>query len=422
MKRTLLSLMRPVALTAALCAGLFPSHAAAERRTPAPKKVDDPFLNGPPFSFGQLIKLVAQDAIPLHRRKEAVLSRGIEPSITPDQIEKLKAAGASEEMLKAIRSKVKPVVAVVPPPVKKDPVGGVLMTCAPVDCQISLNGTALGSTQDHRLEVGKLHPGKWVVDFSAKGYIGHQSAVVVEADKTIPVAVTLEPNRQTLEEYGGLALKAVIGALAGQDGMDALATVQATGSLTIWSREGSSVRWTMLMRNNPDRALFQAKAGSILHEVAFVGTEFKASKNLKGQDAFDLPTDFGFIRDYQLAAILTKISDPQYKKTANHPVPSADEEYPLVADNGTEKIALGLDHDLRPQRIRITTSTGVGSGIITYGDYFKAEKAFYPKSVQIKPDGWAHGIEVHFDSVDLGAKLNANDFKLRGKALMTVAN
>ena len=60
--------------------------------------------------------------------------------------------------------------------------------------------------------------------------------------------------------------------------------------------------------------------------------------------------------------------------------------------------------------------------MITYADYFKGEHAFYPKSVQIKPDGWAHGIEVHFDSVDVGAKLNANDFKLRGKPLMTVAN
>lgn len=420
--RTMWSLMRPAALVAALCAGLLTGHAAAERRAPAPKKVDDPFLNGPPFTYEQLIKLVGQEAIPMHRRKEAILSRGIDQTITVDQIERLKVAGASEDMLKAIRSKAKPVVAVAPPPVKKDPVGAIVLTCAPVDCEVHLNGTSLGSTQEGRMEVNKLHPGKWVVDLGAKGYIGRQSAVVVEADRTLPVAVTLEPNRQTLEEYGAQALKEVIRAVTGPDGMEALTTVQATGSLTIWSREGSSVRWTMLMRNNPDRALFQAKAGSILHEVAFVGTEFKASKNLKGQDAFDLPTDFGFIRDYQLAAILTKISDPQYKKTANHPVPSADEEYPLVADNGTEKIALGLDHDLRPQRIRITTSTGVGSGIITYGDYFKAEKAFYPKSVQIKPDGWAHGIEVHFDSVDLGAKLNANDFKLRGKALMTVAN
>jgi hypothetical protein len=396
---------------------------AADPKSPSAnsKKAEDSFINGAPLTFEQVLKIASQDAIPLHRRKEAILNRGIDFPLTPEQADKLKAAGASEEILKAIRSKVKAAVAVVAPPPKKDPMGTVALTCAPAECDISLDGTPVGTTKDGRLELIKK-PGKLVIDFSEKGYVSRQSTLIVEADRTAPVSVALEPNRATLEAFGAGLLKRVVQAVAGPEGLREFVSVQASGSLTIWSHEGSSVRWTLLMRNNPDRALFQAKSGNILHEVSFTGSEFKASKNLKGQDALDLPTDFGFIRDYQLSALLTKVSDPQFKIVANHPEPAADEEYQLVADNGTEKISISIDAELRPQKIRISTATGVGSAIISYSDYFKGEKAFYPKVVQIKPDGWQHGIDVHFDSVDLSPKLSAVDYKLRGKALLNPGN
>ena len=423
MKRFISSCVLPAALIAAFSACLPSGRAMAERRSPTTKKIEDPFLNGAPFTYEQILKLVAQDAIPLHRRKEAILNRGVDFALGKDQMEKLRAAGASDELLKAIRSKSKPVTAALPPPPpKKDPLGTIAVTCAPVECNITLNGTPLGPTKDGKLEIAKLRPGKWVIDFNANGYIGHQSAVTVDADRTVPVSAALAPDRATLEAFGDALLKKVVQAVTGEDSLEPLTTVQGTGSLTIWSKEGTSVRWTLLMRNNPDRALFQAKTGSILHEVAFVGSEFKASKNLKGQDALDMPTDFGFIRDYQLRAILAKLSDPQFKKVANHPVPAGGEEFPLVAENGAEKIALGLDSELRPQQVRITSTTGVGAAIISYSDYFKSEKASYPKTIQIKPDGWQHGIEVHFDNVELSPKLNATDYRLHGKALMNVGN
>src|SRR5580704_3002578 len=309
----------------------------AEDPKPSPashsKKAEDTFLNGAPLTFEQLLKFAGQDAIPLHRRKEAILNRGVDFSLSPEQTDKLKAAGASEEILKAIRSKTKPLVAIAPPPPpKKDPMGTVLLTCAPAECDISLDGTAIGPTLEGRLEL-KKKPGRLVIDFNEKGYIGHQATVAVEADRTIPVSAVLEPSRATLEAFGADLLKKVVQAVAGQDGLRELTAVQASGRLTVWSNGGSSIRWTLFMRNNPDRALFQAKAGAILHEVAFNGSEFTASKNLKGQDALDLPTDLGFIRDYQISAVLTRMSAPQFKVVANHPLPTPDEEYPLVAQH-----------------------------------------------------------------------------------------
>jgi hypothetical protein len=81
-----------------------------------------------------------------------------------------------------------------------------------------------------------------------------------------------------------------------------------------------------------------------------------------------------------------------------------------------------LDAQLRPQRVRIATETGVGSATITYDDYFSNGNAPYPKTMQIKPDGRARGIEVRFDTVELNTNLKDGDYKLRGKPLPSLIN
>src|ERR1700682_2145235 len=70
---------------------------------PRPKS-NDPFLSGAPFNFEQLQRLLGENAIPLRRRREAIQARGLNFSPAPEQIEKLKAAGATEEMLKLIEN------------------------------------------------------------------------------------------------------------------------------------------------------------------------------------------------------------------------------------------------------------------------------------------------------------------------------
>jgi hypothetical protein len=42
--------------------------------------------------------------------------------------------------------------------------------------------------------------------------------------------------------------------------------------------------------------------------------------------------------------------------------------------------------------------------------------------VQIKPDGWQHGIDVRFDTVDLSPRFTESDFKMRGKPLANMGN
>src|SRR6202011_4148828 len=115
------------------------------------------------------------------------------------ELDKLKAAGATDDMLELIKSKAKVSAAATARAVPKPAAtGGLALNCSPNECDISLNGKSIGPTLSGKLEVSKLTPGKWVVDFKKDGYIGHQNTVTIEADKISSLSAVMEPNRGTL--------------------------------------------------------------------------------------------------------------------------------------------------------------------------------------------------------------------------------
>jgi len=72
--------------------------------------------------------------------------------------------------------------------------------------------------------------------------------------------------------------------------------------------------------------------------------------------------------------------------------------------------------------VPITTETGIGSLVITYSDYSQVGHAWYPKSMQVKPDGQQRGVEVHFDSVDLDTKSKDGELRLKGRLFSNLYN
>src|SRR5260370_42605190 len=155
--------------TAALLAAVPASFAAAQsvpRTQPAPRH-NDPFLSGAPFSFEQLQRLLGENAIPIRRRRDAVQARGVSFTPSPEQIERLKAAGASGDMLKLIKSSIKSNVASVSAAPKA--LGGLALTCAPLECEITLNGAVLGSTQSGTMQVKELAAGRRALQLNKRG-------------------------------------------------------------------------------------------------------------------------------------------------------------------------------------------------------------------------------------------------------------
>src|ERR1700688_1640012 len=80
LSRMLMKQVTFFALSIALTGALLAAQHVAEKKRPAAhaKKTDDPFLNGEPFTFDQVLKLVGDSPIPLHRRKDAIQARGID--------------------------------------------------------------------------------------------------------------------------------------------------------------------------------------------------------------------------------------------------------------------------------------------------------------------------------------------------------
>jgi hypothetical protein len=419
MRRACLSILYLAGSLASLSSVSAQQTVASDRRVAHGGKSTDPFLTGAPFTLDQILHLATQDAIPLRRRKEAIQNRGVDFAWSAELSNKLKGAGAPDDLLDLIKSKARPEAVPIPKPV---PVGALRLNCVPAECEISFNGVSQGSTSGGDFQMAGLAIGNAVVDFKKTGYVSRQSKVTIEDGNTASVSAVLDPTRETQEAFGGAVLRKMIQGIGGEEALRQLDTVQATGSVTIWGHEGASVRWSLLMRNRPDRALFEAKAGNLVHEVMFTGSEFKASKSLKGQDALELPADFGFIRDHQLSQLFARLHNPQCKVLASHPAPSEGEEFSLYAETGTEKISIGLDAQSRPQRVRIATETGVGSVSITYSDYTEIDKAWYPSSMQIKPDGRPQGIELHFDKVELHPLLKDGDFRPKPHGLGNLWN
>src|SRR2546430_17330602 len=72
-----------------------------QKKQPATKK-QDTFINGAPFTFEQVLSFVRQNVIPAKRQKEAIQNRGLDFSLSVEDFNQLKAAGASADKLQLV--------------------------------------------------------------------------------------------------------------------------------------------------------------------------------------------------------------------------------------------------------------------------------------------------------------------------------
>jgi len=330
----------------------------ALQKGPAPAKGSDTFLNGPPFTFGQVLRFVREKAIPPRRQKEAIQNRGLDFSVSTENLVQLEAAGAAPDMLELIVRLAKPLT---PPPSAKPPTDRIVPA--------TNTGTVF------------------------------------------PATPPVEPPRQAGAASGATELfSKMLRALGGETSIPESLWFQALGSVTIRASDGRSARWNIFIRSKPGRALFQVMGGGAFHEVAFDGSQFKTSAGLKGDDGRDLPIVFGLILDHQIAGLMARLKAPKFKLSTGDPLA-------LIAESATETISIRLDTDLRPAQVKVVTATGMGSGIVTYSDYVQRGAVYYPQSVQIKPESTPLGIDVRFDRVDLRPQLKDADYDLNGKPL-----
>jgi hypothetical protein len=64
----------------------------------------------------------------------------------------------------------------------------------------------------------------------------------------------------------------------------------------------------------------------------------------------------------------------------------------------------------------------MGSLAINYSDYILVGQAWYPKSMLVKAEGQQHGVEVHFDRIELDTTSKDTDFRIKNKLFANFYN
>jgi len=383
-----------------------------------PKKIEEAPR---PFTFERILEMVgavARGDFSETRLRTLIQERGLDFSVSPAEAARLRVAGASNELLEFIQSRAKPLPK---PAVIKEPpkpkLGRLAVSCAPAECEISVNGSPRGTTSQGRLEIGPLPPGKVVIDYRRSGYLGAQNTAVIEADRmTSAPAVSLEPEPAVKEKFGAELFAQVQVALGGEPGLREAGFLQASGDAKIYTKDGKAASWSLLFGVKlPDRAFFRVTGGNIAYEVSFIGSQVRSNERLKGDQALELETAFRYLRDYQVAAFLSRLTAARFKMLANRVEPAPGEDFFLIAEGSAEKFTIGLDPAKRLQHVRLDTPSGLGSGLqVVYSDYAAKGKAVYPMVMQIKlPDAAQHGIDVRLESLELNPKLKDSDFQVK---------
>lgn len=413
--------MRRTAIIAALAGSLLvsltalgaPQHRSTQK---TPRKKEDPFLKGPAFQFADLLRFVGN--IFQGRLKDAVESRGIAFSPTASDIDQLKKAGASPELITAILHKAPAAAKAAPPPAAPAPKPGTLaLQCAPAECDIFVNGVAKGHTQNGAAEIGNIPGGPVVVDFKKTGYMGEQVALVVKAGVRVSGSATLSPTPAMQQEIGTSIFARMLDKLGGKAGLAEASALVASGNATLWDQKGQRTEWnaTGRLKLSSNLAYLEIKGAGLNWWMSLKGSDPKrgGSGKLKGSPiALDMEKFIRLYRDYQLAALVGRVESEKMKLSGMSPVADSSGKLDLRILGETDRYRFSVAPDGTPEKVVYESTSGLGSGLeVVYADYAPVGKTAYPRTMAIRfADQAQHGIRLQFDDVKTAPKLSDREF------------
>lgn len=386
-------------------AALLLCHAALSQSKAS--KGDDPFFTGAPFSLNDLLQRVG--VIADRRLSIAIERRGISFAPSQADLDKLKQAGASEELLTRIKVKAppppKPVI-----PVKPAIAGPMTLQCVPAECEISINGKPRGTTSRGSLTVEGLPAADTVIDFKKEGFEGQQISVAVRPSVLSAHSVKLKPTATHQASLGKDLLAKMTEKLGGAAALQQASGTTSSGSAVLWQSGGQKTEWKILARLKlPKMSYLEINGNGMKWWTSVSGDDVKAdgSKQMRGGPVAGEMEKLALVyRDYQPAALVARLKTMHL--TAPDGVAEASGAWRLhAAADGEGALNVFLTPEYTP--MRVVSESGAGAEII-YADYAIVQKAWYPKSMTIKfPDQTQHGLEIHFTQVRFDPKLSDRD-------------
>jgi hypothetical protein len=396
---TLLLVLLPLAPLAAAQAGHKTDNQAAAAQAP--------------LSFQEVLEAVG--VLPPARLPEFLTRRPIGFSPTPQQIQKLKAAGASDDIIKLILSKAPPPAK--PKPAKPVTAGVLTLTCAPAECTILIDGKPHGETANGTLQIAGLPPGHVVIDFGHEGYEGQQVGVDLAAGEPAARSVKLLPAPATQERAGRLLFNRMVQKLGGGQSLNIQGQLDLHGNAKLWQANGQMTEWQVTghLKLASAMAFLQIEGAGLKWWTSLRGSDTKSdgSGRLKGGPvALEMEKMVRQFRDFQLLWLANRIVTGKMTLLSPNGGDEIDGHYEFSARGGAETYKFTILPDGTPQKVTVQSASGLGSGTeVVYADYAPLGPGIYPKTMAIRfGDAPQHGIELRFDSVQAVPKLSDKDF------------
>ena len=357
----------------------------------------------------------------------------------PEDMEKLREASASEELLKAIET------ARMPPPKPVVKQGRLTVGCEPVDCDVWLNGNLIGATSHGQTPLITLAEGPVTVAATKTNYDPGQGKQValIRQNQLTRVEFQFKISRAGLMELGAKLFQQMrhsMNTSAQQNGFQGSGgasnvtfarpgdshfggnetadgsspeqesnALRAAGTLYLHDSGGHRTAWSVVASFREKReARFELSRLREKYVLTRTATGDSWDRTPKTQEARELEDDIRLVIDGQLPRLLESLGDPDFTMVAVD-FPPGSENLPIFrAEGRSQTYLVTLDAAFRPCEIKVESPVA-GAGIrMLYSDYVQQGSAFYPKTTQIiLPDG-PHGIEARFNTVQIGPLQNSD--------------
>ncbi len=341
---------------------------------------------------------------------------------THEDIEKLKAASASESLLTAIET------AQIPPLPPPKP-GTLAVSCEPVDCDVILNGRSAGSTSRGHLPWISLPEGPFTVSVSKTNYdvTEPKRNAAIRPNELTHMEFRLKISKAGLAELGAKRFQLMRQAMRGPSAANANEVsawpftgiegdqLRAAGTLYLHGQGGRRTVWSVVAWFQREHAArFELSRLREKYVLTFAGGGFSWNRNFRGDEATEIEEGMRTIGEAQLPALMERLADPGLIMTAPDSIPGREDKTTFRAEGKSQNYVVTLDSGNRPSEIIIEPAGQSPSRRILYSDYADLAGSLYPKTMQIFfPDG-ARGIEARFDTVQIGAMSEGRPKNRRG--------
>jgi hypothetical protein len=387
-----------------------------KKTTAKAKPAGDTIPDGPALSIEFILKMLAQvkaDVTDEPRIIAFINKRGLDFDGTQQNLDRLRIAGATADLIQLVAT-LKPPPPAPPPPPPAPVTGTVELICAPAECSVRVDSGAERRTRSGKLMLDGMSLKDYSLEFRKEGYASRTERLVIASVVNPPLKVSLEPTSETKALWGRDLFAAVLRAIGGPSGLAEIKTFTASGAASSWDISGALSEWGIKAVFTPTTNSYDlgnASSGSfrVACEGEICPQKGKSSfgrKKVSGADAASLNTNIVQYNRYHLVALLERASGGDHRLLANAPPSPGLADQHLIIESREENYDITLDSSFLPASVTFKSKDGLDSVKVTYALWnYLGNGSRYPRHTSVAlPGEKQHGIHVRFENVAARAK------------------